>query len=148
MAKERDAAICPHLVGRLQLTGRTRLAWRIRRDLDILTEEARDRASVVGKCWVEKVEVDCSGPGRSTAAAADPLSELRTLIDNDVIGSAAFQAEVEQIAVELRGQLPQECRAILGLDEAAEKAAIAALVSEGADDVVARLQALDLGESG
>lgn len=147
LEKARKAASCPHLVGRLQLSGKTPLAWRIRRDLDLLTEEARNRASAIGQCWVEKVETGCAGPDRSTGHAADPLSELRSLIDKDVIGSEAFQAEVEQIAFELRGQLPQECRGILGLDEDSEKAALADLISEGADDVIARLHALDVEES-
>jgi hypothetical protein len=64
-----------------------------------------------------------------------------------VIRSEAFQAEVEQIAIELRGQLPPESRGILGLDEASEKAALADLINEGADDVIARLHALDIEES-
>ena len=148
MEKERETASCSHLIGRLHLSGKTPLAWRIRRDLDLLTEEARNRASAIGRCSVEKVEIDCSGPDRSSGLAADPLSELRSLIDKDVIGSDAFQAEVEQIAVELRGQLPPECRSILGLDEEAEKAVIADMISEGADDVIARLHALDVEESG
>lgn len=147
LEKARETASCSHLVGRLQLSGKTRLAWRIRRDLDLLTEEARNRASVIGQCWIEKVETGCSGPDRSTNPAADPLFELRSLIDKDVIGSEAFQAEVEQIALELRGQLPLECRGMFGLDEASEKVAIAELVSEGADDVIARLHVLDIEES-
>ena len=147
LEKARETASCSHLVGRLRLSGKTPLAWRIRRDLDLLTEEARNRASVIGQCWVEKVETGCSRPDRSTSPAADPLSELRSLIDKDIIESEAFQVEVEQIALELRGQLPQECRGLFGLDEDSEKAAIAELVSEGADDVIARLHALDIEES-
>ena len=147
LEKAREAASCPHLVGRVQLSGKTLLAWRIRRDMDLLTEEARNRASAIGQCWVEKVETGCAGPDRSTGHAADPLSELRLLIDKDVVGSEAFQAEVQQIALELRGQLPPECRGILGLDEASEKAALADLIGEGADDVIARLHALDIEES-
>jgi hypothetical protein len=46
---------------------------------------------------------------------------------------------VVDIAAELRTQLPQECRNLLGADEAAFKAAVAELVKEGVDDVLARL---------
>ncbi len=148
MERAREVAICPHLVARLHLSGTTPLAWRIRRDLDLLTEEAKDRASVVGRCWVEKIEVDCSAPGLPNGSAANPVSELRSLIDEEVIRSDAYQAEVEKIAGELRSQLPQECRAILGLDEASGRAAIADLVREGADDVLARLHAADAEEVG
>jgi DNA repair exonuclease SbcCD nuclease subunit len=130
-----------HLVARLRVTGATPLAWRIRRDLDLLKTEADDRASVIGSCWVEKLEVDCRAPGAVAGASADPLTELRRLIDEEVIGSDAYQAEVAAIAEELRTQLPQECRGLLGSDEEAFKAMIAALVKDGSEDVLARLHA-------
>ncbi|KRE11711.1 serine/threonine protein phosphatase [Bosea sp. Root483D1] len=130
-----------HLVARLRVTGATPLAWRIRRDLDLLKTEADDRASVIGSCWVEKLEVDCRAPGAVAGASADPLTELRRLIDEEVIGSDAYQTEVAAIAEELRTQLPQECRGMLGSDEQAFKAAIAVLVKDGSEDVLARLHA-------
>jgi DNA repair exonuclease SbcCD nuclease subunit len=130
-----------HLVARLRVTGATPLAWRIRRDLDLLKTEADDRASVIGSCWVEKLEVDCRAPGAVAGASADPLTELRRLIDEEVIGSAAYQAEVAAIAEELRTQLPQECRGLLGSDEEAFKVAIAALAKDGSEDVLAKLHA-------
>lgn len=147
LKKARELASSSHVIGRFQLSGKMPLTWRIRRDLDLLTEEAGNQASAIGQCWVEKVETGCQGPDRSTDPAAEPLSELRSLIDKEVIRSEAFQAEVEQIAIELRGQLPPESRGILGLDEASEKAALADLIDEGADDVIARLHALDIEES-
>ncbi|WID99669.1 DNA repair exonuclease (plasmid) [Bosea vestrisii] len=130
-----------HLVARLRITGATPLAWRIRRDLDLLKTEADDRASVIGSCWVEKLEVDCRAPGMVAGSSADPLTELRRLIDEEVIGSDAYQAEVAAIAEELRTQLPQECRSLLGSDEEAFKATIAALAKDGSEDVLARLHA-------
>lgn len=130
-----------HLVARLRVTGATPLAWRIRRDLDLLKTEADDRSSVIGSCWVEKLEVDCRAPGAVAGASADPLTELRRLIDEEVIGSDAYQAEVAAIAEELRTQLPQECRGLLGSDEEAFKAKIAGLVRDGSEDVLARLHA-------
>ena len=45
------------------------------------------------------------------------------------------------IAEELRNQLPAESRGLLGADEATFAAALEALAKEGADDVLARLQA-------
>ncbi|MFA5952629.1 MAG: DNA repair exonuclease [Hyphomicrobium sp.] len=130
-----------HLVARLQVTGATPLAWRVRRDLDLLKTEADDRASAIGSCWVEKLEVDCRAPGVVASSSAYPLSELRRLIDQEVIGSDAYQAEVAAIAEELRTQLPQECRGLLGSDEEAFKAKIAVLARDGSEDVLARLHA-------
>ncbi len=141
LEQARDDVASEHLVARLRVTGATPLAWRIRRDLDLLKTEADDRASVIGSCWVEKLEVDCRAPGVVAGSSADPLTELRRLIDEEVIGSDAYQTEVAAIAEELRTQLPQECRGLLGSDEEAFKAMIAGLVKDGSEDVLARLHA-------
>jgi exonuclease SbcD len=97
-------------VARVRLTGATPLAWRIRRDLDLLKTEADDRAAVIGACSVEKLEVACETPDGLVGSADNPVGELRRLIDEEVIRSESFQAEVVGIVEELRTQLPQECR--------------------------------------
>jgi DNA repair exonuclease SbcCD nuclease subunit len=130
-----------HLVARIRVGGATPLAWRIRRDLDLLKAEADDRAAAIGSCWVEKLEIDCRAPGLAAGPAADPLSELRRLIAEEVVGSDAYEAEVAAIAEELRAQLPAECRGLFGADEQAFPAMIAALAKDGAEDVLARLHA-------
>ena len=141
LEQTRGDVACEHLVARLRVTGLTPLAWRIRRDLDLLKTEADDRASVIGGCWVEKLEIECQAPGAVAGSSADPLTELRRLIDDEVVGSDAYQAEVVAIAEELRMQLPQECRGLLGSDEEAFKPTIAALARDGSEDVLARLHA-------
>ncbi len=142
MEQAREEAVSDHLVARLRVTGATPLAWRLRRDIDLLKTEADDRAGVTGQCWIEKVEVDCVAPGAATAsAAASPILELRRLIDEEITHSEAYQAEIAKIAMELRGQLPQECRSLLGSDEETSRAVLAQLAKEGAADVVARLHA-------
>ncbi len=131
-----------HLVARLHLTGETSLAWRIRRDIDLLTTEAQERASVIGACWVEKLETSCQPP-RAVAAeqSSDPLLELRRLIEEEVIGSDAYQAELATAADDLRRKLPAECRDIFGTDEAAFRDNLALLARDGMEDTLARLHA-------
>lgn len=130
-----------HVVARLRLTGTTPLAWRLRSDHDLLQTDAVNQAFDIGKTWIEKIEIDCQAPRAAADPAPDPITELRRLIGEEVVPSAAYQAEVAAMAEELRGQLPAECRALLGSDEAAFYAALSALVTEGADDVLARLHA-------
>ena len=146
LARARSAAVSEHLVARLRVTGATPLAWRIRRELDLLKAEADDRASVVGKCWIEKVEVACRPPGVGVGASADPVAELRQLIEAEIMRSGAYRDEAARVADELRGQLPPECRGLLGADEAGFAAAVEDLAREGTDDVLARLQAVPGGE--
>lgn len=137
----RSAVASAHLVARLQVVGATSLAWRIRRDMDLLKAEADDRAAVIGSCWVEKLEIACQPPARPGETRGDPLSDLHRLIEEQILGSDGFAATLAGMAEEIRGQLPQECRDVLGGDEEAFRAHLARLARDGAETVVARLQA-------
>lgn len=142
----RGAVESAHLVARLRVVGATSLAWRIRRDMDLLKTEADDRAAVIGSCWVEKLEIACQPPARPGETRGDPLRDLHRLIEEQILGSDAFAAALAGMAEEIRGQLPQECRDVLGGDEEAFRAHLARLARDGAETVLARLQAA--GEEG
>ncbi len=137
----RAEAPSEHLVARLRLTGWTPLAWRMRSDHDLLSSDVANQAATIGKCWIEKIDIACRVAEDATGPARDPVTELRRLIGDDVMSSAAYQAEVTTIAEELRSQLPPECRSLLGNDEAELRKILTALVAEGAEDVLARLHA-------
>jgi len=143
LERARAGLASDHLVARLHLRGATPLAWRIRRDLDLLTEEARQRAAGIGGCWVEAIDTRCQPPQATVGGAgeADPLVELRRLVEGDVAGSAGFLADLTALAEEVRRKLPAECRDLFGADEAAFAEALEQLAREGIDDVFARLQA-------
>jgi len=141
LRQARDAASVDHLVARLHVIGGTQLAWRIRRDLDLLKAEADDCALVIGDCWVEKLEADCRVSSHADTSSDDPVMELRSMIALNVGQSDSFRQEAIGIAEELTAQLPPECRAFLGSDENALRESMDALVTAGADDVVARLHA-------
>jgi DNA repair exonuclease SbcCD nuclease subunit len=129
-----------HLVARLHFTGATPLAWRMRRDPDLLKEEAANRGQVVGKTWIEKVEIDCHAPDARADANADPIIELHRLINEEVMQSDAYRTEIVGIVKELRSQLPPECRDLLGSEDTFDDL-IRALGQEGAQDVLARMHA-------
>jgi DNA repair exonuclease SbcCD nuclease subunit len=139
LERAREAVSVDHLVTRLHLSGRTPLAWRIRRDRDLLKTEADERASLIGSCWVENMEVDCRAVDRTGPPVGDPVGELRRLIAANVAPSDRYRQEATDIVEELAGQLPPECRSFLGRDEGAFEEALAAWIAEGTDDVVARL---------
>jgi hypothetical protein len=115
----------------------------MRADLDQLHAQAADRAAALGRCWIDKVEVRCTAP--SAAGADDPLAELRRLIADEIAPSPAFAEELAAIAGELRGQLPPECRGMLGHDAAGLEAAMEGLLGEGVDEVLARLRGPESG---
>jgi len=130
-----------HLVARLHVTGRTPLAWQLRRDADLLKAEADDRGFTAGKTWIEKVEMTCRAPNAASGTSPDPLAELRNLIDLQVMTSQSFRTELASVADELRGQLPQECRAFLGMNQRESEVLLNEWAQEGAEDVLSRLHA-------
>jgi DNA repair exonuclease SbcCD nuclease subunit len=138
--RARSNASSDQLVARIRLTGTTPLAWRMRRDIEVLQAEAEDRAFVVGRCWVEKLEIQARPPSEADSASGGPLIELRRVIGDEVAGSDAFKTAAVEAAEELRAQLPPECRHILGEDESAFERIVTDLLDESADNVVARLQ--------
>ena len=140
LGQTRDAVISEHLVARLRLTGTTPLAWRLRRDMDLLRTEIVRQAEGIGRTWIDKVEVECQ-PQQviPIATAADPSEELRRLMA-EVAEDDAYRAEIAAIADDLRGQLPQECRSIVGNSPEAFSKILADAARDGIDEVLARLK--------
>lgn len=143
----RNAVPIDHLVARVTISGSTPLVWRIRRDLDLLKAEADEQSSIIGQCWIEKLEAGCQPASAAGEDGQDPVSELRRLIQTHVGPSEAFGAAARTIADELAAQLPPECRGFLGTDEGALQAVLAELADEGADDIAARLHAVGGAEA-
>ena len=141
MERTRASVAAGHLVVRLKIVGKTPLAWRMRSDLDLLRADVEHRAAATGACSVEKLEIECQPSGTLAASPGDPITELRRLIESEIVRSDAFQREAIEIGEELRGQLPQECRHLLGADEAGLRDFVLSLAQDGADDVLARLHA-------
>jgi DNA repair protein SbcD/Mre11 len=141
LERARAGLVSQHLVARIRLVGTTPLAWRIRRDPDLLKTEADDWASRAEACWVEKLEIECRAPGAAQDSSESPIAELGRLIDEEVLNSDAYRNELCSIAEELRSQLPPECRNALGSGDAAFQAAVAKLAKDGSQDVLASLQA-------
>ena len=140
LGRTRDAVVSEHLVARVRLTGTTPLAWRLRRDMDLLRTEIVRQAEGIGRTWIDKIEVECQPQQvTSVVAAADPSEELRRLMD-EVAEDDAYRAEIAAIADDLRGQLPPECRSIVGNTPEAFSKIVADAARDGIDEVLARLK--------
>jgi DNA repair protein SbcD/Mre11 len=139
----RSIVASEHLVARVNFVGTTSLAWRLRRDLDLLRTEAEHQAAILGKSWIDKVDVECRPPGNTPSATAatltDPIDEMRGLM-SDALDDDGYRAEIAAIGDELRGQLPAECRSMLGLDAQTFAAKLSDAARYGIDDVLARLK--------
>lgn len=142
MGEVRDRTRSEHLVGRLRLTGATPLSWRLRRDRDLLTAEIEQRAEGLGKTWIEKIEIVTTVPVSMPvgSAAVDPVLELGELMRDDIIHQHGVREAVRDIIKELRDDLPPEARGFSGDNETAFEALIDQLLSEGSEDMLARLK--------
>lgn len=134
-----SAVSADHLVARVEITGATELAWRIRRDADLLRTELETHGATIGNVWIEKVVTSPVAPKRDDARPS-ALDELAAIIDSEIHGSTEYREEVRLIADELRGQLPAELREIFGKDEASFENLLAQFAKNGASQVLARLR--------
>ncbi|QEE46358.1 DNA repair exonuclease [Rhizobium sp. WL3] len=145
---ERERTASPHLVARLRLIGRTPLNWQIRRDLDLLQTEVELRGDRIGKTWIEKIELTTEAPQSGAhARVADPVVELGVLMRDDVIARSGFRAEVSEMVRDLLTDLPAESRDFAGRDEAGLERFVDSLLTEGVDDITARMSAAERGDS-
>ena len=153
LKEARAAARAEHLVVRLELSGDTPLAGRLRRDGDQLLAEARTRAAAMTRTAVEKVvTLDTSPPGqRQQVSGGDPLTELAGLIEEELLQGEAFRSEVQGLVADLQKSLPPELRdRLLLAGRAAQEVdlpdgdltaeALSKLIRDGAGDVLARLE--------
>jgi len=148
LAQARAQTDAAHLVARLRVTGATPLAWAIRRDADLLAEEARRAGEALGGVWIERVGIDAAPPDAAAAPDGAGFEDLRRLIETEILPGEAAAAEAGEIAAALCAALPRELRAMLGADEAAVAASVAALAREGAAEVLAHLRGAAGGAAG
>ena len=142
MRGARDRTRSQHLVGRVRLTGVTPLSWQLRRDRDLLLTETEQRSEGLGKTWIEKIEIATTAPVSTPvgSATADPVLELGELMRNDIIHQHGVRQDLRDLVKVLRDDLPPEARSFSGDDEAAFEALIDQLLSEGSEDMLARLK--------
>ncbi len=122
---------------RIELTGQTPLAWRARRDMDLLSEQIKEAAEVIGTVWIEKVECHLRQP-EAPEERGDPRFELQalmpTLMQDEVVKDHAVK-----ISERLVRELPPEIRSTFGADQDALEASVATFLEEGCEDVVAMM---------
>ncbi|MGF6157712.1 exonuclease SbcD [Ensifer sp. KUDG1] len=137
-----------NVILRLALAGATPLAWRLRRDADLLRAEIDNIAAGIAGCWIEKVELTC-GNARTEKPGTmlDPVEELAALVETDVLPAHGFRQDVLAAVEDVLQQLPPELRQSLAPDEeAVARLALEAGVS-GTAEVLAHLHG-GAGEGG
>lgn len=136
-----------NVILRLTLSGATPLAWRLRRDADLLRAEIDNIAAGIAGCWVEKVELACGNPAvGKTGAMLDPVDELAALVEADVLPAHSFRQEVKAAVEDLLQQLPPELRQALAPDEEALERLAFEAGGSGSTEVLAHLHAGGHGE--
>ena len=129
-----------HAVLRLSLRGETALAWRIRRDTETRLEEAREEAAAYGNVWIESLGAHAAPPS-GTITGDDPVVELQTLMQSQVISDPSFVRDAAAEMDKLIKKLPPGLRDQFGRDEAERDAMLRAVLGDGVEDVAAALHA-------
>ncbi|MCA1403159.1 exonuclease SbcCD subunit D [Ensifer sp. IC3342] len=139
LTRIRHECAAQNLILRLSLTGTSALAWRLRRDADLLQTELTNISAGLSGCWLEKVDLLCREPRAQDRQSREPVEELSSLVETEVLPAFGFRAEIRAVAEELLQQLPPELRQMLVPDEDAleELATNASLM--GSADVLAHL---------
>jgi hypothetical protein len=139
-----SAKVADNLIVRLELFGTTPLAGRLRRDFDVLLEEARSAAKRAGSTFVEAVSLNVTTPSLETkSSAVDPVSELRRLMVDDGNNRSGVGQEIGDLLRQLQKQLPPELRDRFGKDDAETNSLIDEYCRQGAEDVLARLESVE-----
>lgn len=143
-AELKSAAMTPsdHTVMRLELIGSSPIAWRLRRDHDLLLEQVSNLARAQGAVWLDKI-VNQLTPPTAPLTGDDPRRELSTLMET-LTDNADFLLRAEQNAEELIADLPPELRQAFGDSEAAQADVVQELLREGIKDITARMMAGDI----
>ena len=137
LKQARDSVNAEHLVVRLKLYGRTDLAWRLRRDLDIAKAEADSRAAMLDRTWVEKVELNL---GLGTDLPVGPVNDLAAKMSGPIAQSDDFKRAAAQLVEDLELSLPSSVRGVLGDNQTSRIEIIEALTTEGCEAVLAHLK--------
>jgi len=137
---KRTEVASEHFVARVRIAGPSPLTWNILNDIDLLKTELDHRGEVIGKTWIEKVEVDSDDANMNfDSGSANAISELARLITTEVVDSEAFMLVFRTVAEELRAQMPAELRHAFGENSADFERVLSDLKHEGARVAVARL---------
>ena len=138
----RDSLHSDYLVARLELRGTTALASRLRRDRDVLIEEARQSAEAIGKTFIESVAIDIDvSSTRDASSGYDPITELRTLIGAGALSTDAVRASAFELLSDLQGQLPPALRDSFGQSDEDLRQTVDHFIKVGGEEVLARLEA-------
>lgn len=122
-----------HLILRPAFTGGSPLHWRLRRDRDLLKAEADMIAEGLGSVWIDKVEMDVTGP---TLSGTGPMGEVAALLSADAPPSHASQVRADEALESLRKSLPPSLRNLLDRDGAPDPDLRDELLSTGALDIL------------
>ncbi|WFU49629.1 metallophosphoesterase family protein [Sinorhizobium terangae] len=129
-----------NLILRLSLTGTTPLAWRLRRDADLLKTELTNISAGLRGCWVEKIDLLCREPrAQDDRPSREPVEELAFLVEHEVLPAFGFREQLKAVAEELLQHLPPELRQTVASDEDALEELVMNASLMGSADVLAHL---------
>ena len=133
----RSGVQADHLVVRLEMRGETELAWRLRRDPELVRAEALHCAEQVDQTWIEKVALEVTAPKDPSIG---PIGEVADTIRSKVAPSDSFRRSALEVLDEIQKALPPAARDVFGDSEERRNEILDQLIDEGCQTVLAHLQ--------
>ena len=127
------------LVVRLKLRGLTELAWWLQRDPELVNAEAVHQASMVGRTWIEKVELAVSPPSEPVIG---PFGEIAETVQAKIAPSESFRRHALDIVEEIEKALPPAARGSFGGNEEKRNQILDEMIHDGCETVLAHLRAV------
>jgi len=142
--KQAGSLAAGNTILRIELTGQTPLAWRVRRDMDLAIEQIREAAEALGTVWIEKIVCHLRQP-EASETREDPRFELQAIMQT-LMQDEAIKARAVGMSEWLVGELPPEIRSGFGANQDALASSVATFLAEGCEDVVAMMMGEDAPE--
>jgi len=137
-----DKAQAGHVIARIHLTGTTTLAMQLRRDADVLAEELREAGRRSGSTFIEKVVNEtASKAGGTRSSSAEPITELRQLLQNEGMDRSNVLERTQELLDELKKKLPPQLRDRFEAQQDDSGSLIENYLRQGTEEVLAQLVA-------
>ncbi|MCY4186576.1 MAG: DNA repair exonuclease [Rhodobacteraceae bacterium] len=125
---------------RLDLQGATELDWKIRRDSEILLEEARRIVDDNHEFWIEKVDIHTRGKALNDNSQVNSGALTNLAFLEKMETPPSVQQEIEDYAETILRALPAPSKKVLGDTEDEKNKIVEELLKEGISDTLAYLR--------
>lgn len=144
----RDELAVQHLIFRVQLQGRSELAFRYHRDEQSILTQLRTEYELNDDTWIDSLDLsDLSEPTTAEDAQLPAQSEvndeLRTIVDSELLNTANLRDAAMNDLLKLTKTLPPELKDLFGADMQSRETILQKLLQDGSQWLLQQIDKRD-----